>query len=229
MSKSQFIALVGFALLCVASHETYAQSEQDPLACRNSRESSPSVGVYTFFLDSEKIFCVAPSDDADDTDVPCLRIGRVHVGQSRASVEELLGAPFQQFPERIPGLSTNAYWVLRDSIAGTGTYYVVEYEKLEDKEIAFSVQLTGDRPDLLHHFSCLHLEDEEELLRTQLGAASDVSPFQFAGDNVSGVVWSYAPLPLSIELVDGKVYSFRVWRPDFVAPKVRQLSVLVNR
>lgn len=205
-----------------------AQGTVHALACEDSSDSLPSVGAYCFFFDSDQTYCVSPGVDADGTDVPCLRIGRVHVGQTRESVEAHLGSPFQDFPPRLPGLSMSAYWVFRDTVSHARSYYVVEFERLDGQEIVFSTQLTGSRSDSLHHFSCLHLEDDESVLRRQLGKPTEVSPFQFEEDGVSGVVWSYAPMPISIELVDGKVYSFRVWRPEHVAPKERKLSLLGN-
>ncbi len=223
------VALLGVVFGSGFWYEVAGQNGRAILACRTTHDSLASMGVYGFFYDADQILCVAPSDDADGTDVPCLRIGQVHVGQTRESVEGRLGLPFQNIESRLPGFTTSAYMVFRDSVANTAAYYVVEYEQFDGHEIAFSVQLTGSRPDALHHFSCLHLEDDEVALRRQLGEPAEVSPFQFEEDGVSGVVWSYAPLPLSIELVDGKVYSFRVWRPDNVEPQERRLSLLENR
>lgn len=205
-----------------------AQATAYPLRCRDTGDSLPAVGMYSLLFDAGQILCAAPTDDADGTDVPCLRIGQVYVGQRRESVEGRLGSPFQDIDSRLPGFTTSAYMVFRDSVANSAAYYIVEYEEFDEQEIAFSVQLTGSRPDTLHHFSCLHLEDDEAALRRQLGEPTDISPFEFEEDGVSGMVWSYAPLPVSIELVDGKVYSFRVWRPEYVEPKERVLSLLEN-
>ena len=119
---------------------------------------------------------------------------------------------------------TLAYLAHQDSVARSAAYYVIEYERVGGEEIAFSIQLTGDRPDGQHHFSCLDLGGPEARVTQQLGPPSERSPFD-VGD-VQGVVWSYAPLPVSIEIVDGKVYSMRVWRPDNVPARPRRLSLI---
>lgn len=68
-----------------------AQEVRNVLACEDSGGSLPPGGAYGFSFDADKLFCVAPSDDADGSDVPCLRIGQVHVGQARESIEGRLG------------------------------------------------------------------------------------------------------------------------------------------
>jgi len=229
LPANRFATLVfSCCAVVLAGHHLHAQA-RNVLMCEGVADSLPSVGIYGFFHDAEQTLCVAPSDDADGTDVPCLRMGQIHVGQTRESVEERLGSAFQDIEPRLPGFTTSAYMVFRDTVANEATYYVVEYEQLNNREIAFSVQLTGTRPDTMHHFSCLHLEDDEAALRRQLGEPTDISPFEFEEDGVSGVVWSYAPVPISIEVVNGKVFSFRVWRPEYVEPKERRLSLLEHR
>jgi hypothetical protein len=224
-------AVLAATLICsiVTNDWLLAQDASRSLVCEASSESGASVGIYSFLYDVGQLMCVAPRDDADGTDVPCLRIGRVYVGQRREAVENVLGDPFRDLGTSRAGFSTSAYLVADDSGAGDGSYYVIEYEELNGQQIAFSVQLTGARPDSVHHFSCLHLEGDETALRRQLGEPTDISPFEFEEDDVSGVVWSYAPVPISIEVVNGKVYSFRVWRPEYVEPKERRLSLLENR
>jgi hypothetical protein len=216
-----------FMVLSVLTMSTATWPQEASLACRPSGEHTPKVGLYGFVHDNGRRLCVAPKDDADGTDVPCLRVGRGYVGQERADVEEHLGEPWQELESRLPGLSMIAYLVFRDSASATGAYYVVEYERAGDEEIAFSVQLTGDRPEGQHHFSCLNLGDPDFLVTQQLGLPSERSPFE-AGD-VRGTAWSYGALPVSIEIVDGKVYSMRVWRPDDVPPQQRRLSLIDPR
>gem|GEM_PF-4084830 len=206
-----------------------AQNASRPLACEGTSDSGASVGIYSLLYDLEDIMCLAPRGEADGTLVPCLRIGRVYVGQARDATERVLGTPYRDLGISDSGFTTMAYLASGDSGVAHPPYFVIEYEVFNDKQIAFSVQLTGNRPDTVNQFSCLHLEDDEAALRRQLGEPTDISPFEFEEDGVSGVVWSYAPVPISIELVDGKAYSFRVWRPEYVEPNERKLSLLENR
>jgi len=225
------LSVTAVALLSLGGAPTQgAQEGRHPLTCLTSGETLPSIGAYSLFFDAGQVLCVAPDVDGDGTYVPCLRIGEVHVGQPRAAVEERLGLPFRTFEPRLPQFSsTAAYLVFRDSVEHRAAYYVVEYELLDGRELAFSVQLTGNRPELFHHFSCLHLEENEVSIRRQLDEPSSVDPFEAPESGVSGMVWSYDPLPVSIEVVDGKLYSFRVWRPDHVPPKERKLTLLEER
>lgn len=124
-----------------------------PLKCQAAGPELPSVGLYGFFFDSGRNICVAPKADADGTDVPCLRVGETYVGQAREDVEKHLGKPWRPLESRLPHLSTVAYLVFRDSATARGAYNVVEYEHVDGEEIAFSVQLTGDRPEGPYHFS----------------------------------------------------------------------------
>lgn len=224
-SSLQLVAVT----LCAFPAMAFAQEPSALLECRGTGDDLPSVGVYSFFQDAGRLMCLAPRQDGDGTDVPRLRVGRSHVGKSRESLEPKLGPPWQELDARLPGLTTSAYLVFTDSIENNGAYYAIEYEQVNREDVAFSVQLTGNRPDTPHHFSCLHPGDHQALVERQLGEPTDVSPFEFEDDGVTGVVWSYAPLPVSIELVDGKVYSFRVWRPEHVEPKERRLSLLEKR
>ena len=102
-----------------------------------------------------------------------------------------------------------------------------KYERIGDDELVFSAQLTGDPPDpVALDFSCLQLGGTGAAVRQQPGAPSEIRSFERAEAGVAGVVWSYDPLPISIEVVDGRVYSFRVWRPDDVPARRRTLTLL---
>jgi hypothetical protein len=186
--------------------------------------------MYALLYDSGRTACVAPERDSDGSIVPCLRIGRVHVGKVRTDLEEQLGLAPRILPQRLPNLTTVAYVIDADSARDRATYYVLEYERVAGDELLFSAQLTGDPADMAAlDFSCLKLGTSEAAVHQQLGAPSEVRPFEAPHTGVAGVVWSYDPLPISIEFVDGKVYSFRVWRPGDVPARKRTLSLLEKR
>ncbi len=224
------MTLTRIAATVVVAHScaSFAFAHQvSPFTCLSAGDSLPSVGAYGLFVDRGRLLCLAPDEDADGTLVPCLRIGTLHVGQSRTDVEAHIGKPWRSVHPRLPGLTTRAYLVSHDSTANRIAYYLVEYERVGEEELVFAVQLTGDRLDsLAASFSCLNLAAVEADVRRQLGAPSGMSPFRAADAGVAGVVWSYEPLPISIEVVDGKVYSFRVWRPGDVPARRRTLTLL---
>ena len=217
----RFLAPMTVAL--IAPLALHAQELSNLLDCRDGGPDSPSVGIYSLFLDSGRPLCIAPEDDSDGTFVPCYRIGEIHVGQERSAVEALLGAPWQTLPGGSGGGETQAYLLFRDETADRGAYYVIEYESFGEEEIVFSLQVTGNRPDPSPHFSCLHLGDPASAVQRQLGKATEVTPFSALGGSLSGLVWSF-DLPISIEFIHDDVYSLRVWRPFDVAPVKREWS-----
>ena len=197
-----------------------AQTGNDPLQCITGGDSVPSVGVYDFVFDNTRTLCVAPKEDADGTLMPCLRIGRIYIGQARDEVEKETGSPGRAF-----GDAGYAYLVYRDTIAEEGAYYAVEYERVRNQDVAAAIQLTGDPTPTGLHFSCLRLGDPEADVRRQLGLPAGTTPFDAPEAGVSGTRWEYRA-PFSIEIVNGRVFGFRVWRPRGVPAGERTLSLL---
>jgi len=194
----------------------------DVLACRPAADTLPPVGAYSFFRQGATVRCVAPRGDDDETVAPCLRVGEVYVGERRDEVEGTLGAPQRSLPQR-NGTVAYMYLVFFDG-SQRGAYYVIEYESAEGSEIVRSLQLTRDRPPLPLDFSCVLLGDPAERLTRQVGPPARIAPFDDASIAVKGQQWTYGPLPFSAEIVDNRVYSIRVWRPDALPPKRRRFK-----
>lgn len=203
-----------------------AQGIESALRCREVRSGLPQMGLYSLFVDGSRHTCVAPSTDADGTIAPCLRVGSVFVGASREHVEHHLGTPWRSLEPRDSSRQMVAYRPSGDSLIARETYFVVEYERVSGTEVVFSVQHTGSHRSSSHEMSCLGLGDSATVVRRQLGPPSDSSVFGKSEHGSSGVSWYYSASPLSIELVDGRVYSLRVWRSDEIAARVRSLSRL---
>jgi hypothetical protein len=55
-------------------------------------------------------------------------------------------------------------------------------------------------------------------------SARGIAPFEDASIGVKGQQWTYGPLPFSAEIVDNRVYSIRVRRPDALPPKRRRFK-----
>src|SRR2546425_738349 len=194
----------------------------DVLACRPAADTLPPVGAYSFFRQGATVRCVAPRGDDDETVAPCLRVGEVDVGERRDEVEGALGAPQRSFSQR-NGTVAYMYLVFFDG-SQRGAYYVIEYESAEGSEVVRSLQLTRDRPPLPLDFSCVLLGDPAERFTRQVGPPVSIAPFEDASIGVKGQQWTYGPLPFSAEIVDNRVYSIRVWRPDALPPKRRRLK-----
>jgi hypothetical protein len=227
-SRARFVFVAAVAMLTTVSTFATAQSLAPALKCRESQRGLPRVGLYSVLVSGTSHVCAAPTADADGTLVPCLRIGAIFVGMSRESVERVLGRPSITLSPRLPSLSTMVYGANRGSASGRGPHYVVEYERADGADIAFSVQLTGDQLNSNEHLSCIGLGDRADVVATQLGPPTDTITVEVGQPGVTGFAWYYSLSPISFEIVNERVYSLRVWRPDGVAPRERTLSRLMT-
>jgi len=191
--------------------------------CRVVTDSLPCLGGYSFYRKSGAgLSCVAPREEPSTPLSPCLRIGWVHVGQPRRSVEEGLGTPWQATPPRGDGTEGFAYLVFQDSVQDRGSYYIVEYERAAGEQIARSVQFTGDATPLPLDFSGLRLGDPADRVRRQLGAPENRGEVKDEEQGIRGEWWDWSSAPISLEIVGGRLYSVRLWRPDLVPAAVIQ-------
>jgi hypothetical protein len=204
------------------------------LACRATGVGLPHVGVYALFAnrpagegpaEGEELLCVSPPADADASIRPCLRIGKVHVGQRIGEVEARLGPPSLDVtgPDGTPAY---AYLVFADQAAATGAYYVLTYEEAGGERVVASVQLTGQRPPLPHSFACLGLGATADDVRMQLGRPAVVRPFQDPAHDLAGDLWIYDTAPVSLEIVGNAVASIRVSRPPDLPARPLRLHLL---
>lgn len=130
----------------------------------------------------------------------CLRIGAVRIGDSYRRFRERHPGPWKELaPEA--GVAASAHPAATDG----KTYWVIG--RRGDRIV--SVQLTGSRssPDLA--FATLQLGDTEEKAIALLGPRANIS----AVPEIGGLLWNYAPFPISIEFVDGKVFSIKISEP----------------
>jgi tetratricopeptide (TPR) repeat protein len=217
--------------------ERIGPGPDSPLACREAGNGKPRIGVYALFADRaagsepaerEQLLCASATEDGDDSIRPCLRIGRIHVGQRRAEVEQRLGPPFLEVPGPT-GDPAYAHLVFANEATAAGAYYVLTYEEADGETIVATVQLTGQEPPLPHSFACLGLGSPAAHVRRQLGIPALVTPFTEPDHGLAGDRWVYDDAPVSLELVDGHVASIRVSRPPDVPPRPLRLFLLDPR
>jgi hypothetical protein len=140
-----------------------------------------------------------------DTPAPdyraCLRIGSVRVGDS-----------FRIFRERHPmiwkelALEDGVSASIHPAAAADGkTYWVIG--RRDDRIV--SVQLTGHHASPELAFATLQLGDSEERALALLGPRASIR----AVPEIGALLWDYAPFPISVEFIDGKVYSIKIADP----------------
>ncbi len=213
------------SLLNEAGARATVRAPTDALACRVGADSSAAHGGYSFYRDTGGLHCLVARADLDGTVAPCLRIGWVYVGMVRREVERLLGAPWKSLRHEADGHDIAVYLVYRDEKRDRGAYYAIEYEPVGRVQVAQSVQLTADPTPLPLDLSCLQLGDSGDRVTRQLGHPTSTEPFDDPSVQLRGVRWAYGDAPISIEVVDGKVYSLKVWRPVALPPIERRLTL----
>ena len=182
-------------------------------ACRQVTDSIPCRGGYVFYHTPTGLTCMAPREETGTPLSPCLRIGWVYVGQTRPSVEDVLGEPWKDNPiDRADGTHTVAYLVFADR--ELGSYFIVGYERLGTDEIAHSVQFTGDSTPLPLDFSGLKLGDPATRVLAQLGTPETRGEFNDKDMGLKGEWWDWGSNAISFEIIGGRIYSIRLWRPD---------------
>ncbi len=131
----------------------------------------------------------------------CLRIGPLYIGQSQEDAERILGKPWKVI-EQDGGVATKVFAIKSDETAKP--YWVITF----NSGVINAIQLTGKNPRNVYKFSSIKLGDKKVKVLEILGEPFTTKPVE----SVKGILWSYHPFPISLELVDEKVYSIRVSR-----------------
>lgn len=195
---SGLIQAIGMLLTAALLHGgVYAQDAD----AERLREAMAEVPANTFRFVGKHLVC--KQDTTAPNYIACLRIGPLRVGDS-----------YRAFRERNPkswkeamlegGVATSAFRIIATSDANA--YWVIGHR---DDQIV-SVQLTGtySHPDLA--FATIRLKDTEEKVLAMLGPPARIQVVK----EIGGLIWDYHPIPVSIELIHGRVYSIKVAAPD---------------
>ena len=197
------------------------------LACTSPSPTQPLVGPYAFVRpDSQTPLTCRTSDALTDSYAPCLRIGRVHIGASAENVMATLGAPWQVAPAQ--PAPAYVHLVHTGAESGGGTYYSIQYEIVDGTPLVGILQLTGRMALLSHSMSCLELGVSSGMVLRQLGEPTSVVPVRAETLRRDVELWRYDPVPLSLEILDGQLYSIRVWRSGDIQAKAREYPYTIR-
>lgn len=160
------------------------------------------IRVNEFVRRGGGLVCVTDTFSPDESAsyLPCLRIGPIHIGQSEKDVERLLGNPWKVIKD---GATTVKVFPI-ESDEQPLPYWVITFKA----GAAESVQVTGKNPKPAASFSSLRLGDTKATVLAILGEPLATKPVA----EIKGIMWSYRPFPISIEILDERVYSIRVSR-----------------
>ena len=142
--------------------------------------------------------CLSDNSDREPF-VDCLRIGNMYLGGTRSDIEAIAGIDsFEADGQTVHVLAEAEDGLLL-------TYLVVAYDESDN---AISLQLTGEA-NSVWDFSSIRLGDTEASVREKFGDPFDIIDVP----EIGGVVWRYGAHPFSIEIVEARVYSVRVFFP----------------
>lgn len=129
-----------------------------------------------------------------------MRIGSIQIGQLERDVERLLGNPWKVIKD---GATTIKVFPI-ESDEPSKPYWVITFKA----GTVEAVQLTGKNPKAAASFSSIALGDAKMKVLKILGEPFATKPVE----DIKGVMWSYRPFPISLEIVDERVYSIRISR-----------------
>jgi len=136
---------------------------------------------------------------------PCLRMGPLYIGMSRATLEAVLGKPVAT-RQTSRGLLYD--YPLRETELGDVVTYVLVTYRPDGK--AKSIQLTGLPWTGELKFAGLTLGDSVAKLTERLGKAHAYSK----SDEPGTIAWDYTPWMFSIEVHRGQISSIRLAEPE---------------
>jgi hypothetical protein len=147
------------------------------------------------------LVCTTETFKPDEGYLQCLRIGPIYIGQRERDVERLLGNPWKVIKQDD---STTIKVFPIESNEESKPYWVITFKN----GAAEAVQVTGKNPKVTISFSSIKLGDKKSRVLEILG-----KPFASETiEDIKGTLWSYRPFPISIEIVDDRVYSMRLSR-----------------
>jgi hypothetical protein len=161
----------------------------------------PEDVVNEFRYLGNALVCIMDSLYLDN--LPCLHFGEVKIGSTLEEVESIYNDIYKAIPES-DSIETRVY--ILESECDTLPYMVIEYKS----NLVNSLQLTGRQTNADLDFSSIKLGDSEEYARKILGEPGYIKEVS----GIGGYLWSYTPFPISIEIVNKKVYSIKIWKPE---------------
>lgn len=149
------------------------------------------------------IVCITTdTPDPEKGYLPCLHIGPVSIGQSYAEIQKMLGEPWKTMKH---GAATvTRVYPIQTKKEGPLPYWVIQFIN----GTVEAIQLTGFHADKELAFSSIRPGDRQKRVTDILGAPA----FKTAVKEINGVLWSYRPFPISIEIKDKRVYSIWISR-----------------
>jgi len=195
MIKYLYILTLILVASCVQTNKTPENKESINADVTNQNFMVPNEFRYA----GNALICTR-EHLTDDGYLPCLTIGGIKIGDSISTVEKKYPDIFKTITN--PDTSITKVYPVEGSI-DEDPYFVVVYKN----NLVSSIQLTGRGTKEILSFSSIRLGDQYKKALEVIGPPSKKNNVQ----EINGEIWSYFPFPISIEIVDNKVYSIKVY------------------
>lgn len=187
-----------YLLISILLVLAFSLNAQDTLTITGNNFTEKDINQFRYLNGS--IACVTTSiPDPEEGYLDCLHIGDVRMKMKAKGIEKIFGEPYQV----IDNENTQSRIYLLPTDGDKYPYLVVTYKKNK----VDAIQLTGVSTTIDIDFSSIRLGDNEAVVKEILGPPSDISEVE----QINGIKWSYNPFPISIEFIDTKVYSIRIY------------------
>ena len=158
--------------------------------------------VNEFRVSKGKLVC--NSGGKDRSYIPCLRIGPLSIGQDLRDVSKMLGKANRVINEGV--IIIRVYTIRAGALTGQRIpYWVIGFR---DRKVV-SIQLTSPRGEERFEFSSIQIGDTASKVTATLGPPTVKEMVK----DVSATYWGYDPVPIGIEIMDGRVFTIYVSEP----------------
>ncbi len=166
----------------------------------------PEGVVNEFRYAGDWLVCISdtfPSDLDEVMYLPCLNFKTIKIGSTLEEIESMYNDIYKIIPES-DTVETRVY--LLETELEQIPYIVVEYRN----NVATALQLTGLQTNADLSFSSIKLGDPEKYVIEILGKPNSIEEVE----EIDGYFWDYSPFPITVEMVDKKVYSVKIRKPE---------------
>jgi hypothetical protein len=202
---STFSALPAIAQMdCINGATVGAPKLAVPMKSNEFRHSSNSGGLHCSATLSKAEEELLKSGKLPPAHKMCHIINGIGIDMNRTDIEKIMGKPQKILPQGAG--QAEVYTVTNNT--EIVAYYVVSY--IKDVVNAVQATMTSTKWDELPiAFSSIPLGQNAQRALDVLGTPSK----KCTGKNIFGELWSYAPYPITIEIMNGKIFSIKLEIP----------------
>lgn len=190
--------VLAFSLVAILTFAESPVSESQGVAAQRP------YGEYRY--EGNWIVCVVSDSWWPDSlaELACLHIGEFTLGDSMSMWADRLDKPYDSWSDEL-GSQFDVYLL---PFEGKQDIPYLLFEHRSGQIVA--LQMSGPATTDTTSFAGLHLGDPVEILQKKLGPPSSTREVA----DIKGELWSYQPFPISVEVVNKRISSIRIYLSD---------------